>query len=72
VCLASGLDCSAAFVAAFVLLWHSRVPPLLQVLWCVSALIVTLVVYTRNGEGAPSPASIAPNSGGIILRGVGK
>jgi hypothetical protein len=46
--LALGVDCGAAFVAAFVLLWHSRVPPLLHVLWCVSVLILTLVVYTRN------------------------
>jgi hypothetical protein len=67
-----GLDCSAAFVAVFVLLWHSRVPPLLQVMWRVSALILALIIYTRNGDGARSPASVAPKAGGIILRGAGK
>jgi hypothetical protein len=67
-----GLDCRTAFVAASVLLWHSRVPPLLQVLWCVSALILALVIYTRNGDGARSPASVALKAGGIILQGGGK
>jgi hypothetical protein len=41
--LALGLDCSAAFVAAFVLLRRSQAPPLLQVLWCVLVLTLTLV-----------------------------